>query len=625
MGVAFGGHSGTESNATVATVVLDADGKIVLCHIDVAQNKYGFDEDEEDIVFTRLVSKMELGDDYGMAGKVDNNGDGIMLEWYLQTEAFEEYVVGMTADEVAAMATQPSGTHNISADDALLNAGCTIDIVDFKAAVVKACNDEQGVTFETDKDFTLGVAVNSANDGSSADDEENYTIKMNVEFAASVVIDGKVAATVNDAYQPNIIVVDGEVEKATVGTFNKAGVEDLGMMSKRELKELYNMIPASPIQTEWYVQSANYSEFVIGMTADEIAGLTLDSGLSEAGCTIYIGGINAVVAESVRNAVGATEGDPIVPTPETYTLGMGVAFGGHSGTESNATVATVVLDADGKIVFCRIDVAQNKYAFDEDEEDIVFTRLVSKMELGDGYGMAGKIDNNGDGIMLEWYLQAKAFETYVIGKTVDEVAAMTTQLVNNHNISADDALLNAGCTIDIVDFKAAVVKACNDEQGVEFVTDKDFTLGVAVNSANDGSSADDEENYTIKMNVEFAASVVIDGKVAATVNDAYQPNIVVADGEVVSATVGKGEENGLKTKRELKEAYGMDAAHVDKNGDGVSLEWYLQSAAYSEYVVGMTADEIAGLEAGDDLIEADCTIYIGGINAVVAESVTNAR
>ena len=625
MGVAFGGHSGTESNATVATVVLDADGKIVFCRIDVAQNKYAFDEDEEDIVFTRLVSKMELGDGYGMAGKVDNNGDGIMLEWYLQTEAFEEYVIGKTVDEVAAMTTQLVNNHNISADDALLNAGCTIDIVDFKAAVVKACNDEQGVTFETDKDFTLGVAVNSENDGSSADDEENYTIKMNVEFAASVVIDGKVAATVNDAYQPNIVVADGEVVSATVGKG-----EENGLKTKRELKEAYGMDAAhvdkngDGVSLEWYLQSAAYSEYVVGMTADEIAGLEAGDDLIEADCTIYIGGINAVVAESVRNAVGATEGDPIVPTPETYTLGMGVAFGGHSGTESNATVATVVLDADGKIVFCRIDVAQNKYAFDEDEEDIVFTRLVSKMELGDGYGMAGKVDNNGDGIMLEWYLQTEAFEEYVIGKTVDEVAAMTTQLVNNHNISADDALLNAGCTIDIVDFKAAVVKACNDEQGVTFETDKDFTLGVAVNSENDGSSADDEENYTIKMNVEFAASVVIDGKVAATVNDAYQPNIVVADGEVVKATVGTFnkagvEDLGMMSKRELKELYNMVPASP------IQTEWYVQSANYSEFVIGMTADEIAGLTLDSGLSEAGCTIYIGGINAVVAESVTNAR
>ena len=45
--------------------------------------------------------------------------------------------------------------HNVATDEALL-AGCTMDITAFKAAVVKACNDEKGATF-TGKDFTLGA------------------------------------------------------------------------------------------------------------------------------------------------------------------------------------------------------------------------------------------------------------------------------------------------------------------------------------------------------------------------------------------------------------------------------------------------------------------------------------
>ena len=320
------------------------------------------------------------------------------------------------------------------------------------------------------------------------------------------------------------------------------------------------------------------------------------------------------------------------PQTQTYKLGMGVAFGGHSATESNATVATVVLDKDGKIVACRLDVAQNKYGFDEDEEDVVFANLLSKAELGEDYHMddyGQSMDWNGDGVVKEWYAQAKAFEEFVVGKTAAEVEALTVVQNGSHWVS-NDPVLSAGCTMDIVDFKAAVVKACKDEQGMSFETDKTFTLGLGINSANDSSSAEDEENYLVKMNVEFAASVVIDGKVVATVNDAYQPNITVEDGEVVLATVGTfagqaDKNNVFNTKRELKKTYGMDAAHVDKNGDDVSLEWYLQSKAYSEHVVGKTAAEIAGLVADDALLEADCTIYIGGINAVVAESVTNAR
>ncbi len=296
MGAVAGTHNASQTNLTVATVVVDEAGKIVACRLDVAQNKYKFDATKGELVFSVLQSKKELKEDYKMKPV-----SGINKEWYEQAEAFEAFVVGKTAAEVEALTVVPNGSHMVS-NDPVLSAGCTMDIVDFKAAVVKACRDEQGMTFKTDKEFKLGLGVNSANDKSSATDDKNYTVKLNVEFAASVVIDGKVVATLNDAYQPNVVVVNGEVTKATVGTFNKEGADDKGFMTKRELKDLYAMIPASPIKTEWYVQSANYSKFVLGKTGAEISGLQLTDDLKAAGCTIYIGGINAVVAESVTNA-----------------------------------------------------------------------------------------------------------------------------------------------------------------------------------------------------------------------------------------------------------------------------------------------------------------------------------
>ena len=340
-----------------------------------------------------------------------------------------------------------------------------------------------------------------------------------------------------------------------------------------------------------------------------------------------------------------TTSNPPAPGPvdEEYTLGMGAVAGGHNMTQTNLTVATVVVDANGVIVACRIDVAQNKYSVTDDV--VTFTVLESKKELGDRYNMAAfGTPNVEGGTVKEWYEQAQAFENYVVGKTAEEVAAMTTQVVNNHNISADEALLNAGCTIDIVDFKAAVVKACNDDQAATFTVEEGttFTLGLALNSENDGSTADDEENYTIKLNVEFAASVVVDGKIAASLNDAYQPVVTVEDGEVVSANVGKTDANyqdvGLMSKRELKEFYMMAiyGANMDVNGDGKVLEWYVQSAAFSAHVVGMTGTQVANMETAAnsigyqmstdaDLLNAGCTIQITGLKAVVAESVTNAR
>ena len=177
-----------------------------------------------------------------------------------------------------------------------------------------------------------------------------------------------------------------------------------------------------------------------------------------------------------------------------YTLGMGVTFDEFTKSEINMTLAAVVLDAEGRILACRIDAVQNKFAIDFDYEEVEFTRLETKVEMGDRYGMGGNpwcYDNNGDGRVLEWYQQAQAFEQYVVGMTAKEVAAMTTTSVNGRFISTDDALLSAGCTIQVTEFIEAVVKACNDEQAVHFAPVDTVMLGIAANSVDDGTRFDE--------------------------------------------------------------------------------------------------------------------------------------
>ena len=327
--------------------------------------------------------------------------------------------------------------------------------------------------------------------------------------------------------------------------------------------------------------------------------------------------------------------------PETtkeveYKLGMGVVVDMNSSVKGtaqvDATVAAVVTDADGKIVACRIDVAQNKYALATDTPAKTFQ---TKMERGDDYGMAAAVnfgmDWNGDGVVKEWYDQAKAFENYVVGMTAAQVAAIETQVVEGHGyvIAADEDLLSAGCTIQITDFVEAVVAACEDEQAMTFKTAEKFTLGVAAKT-----SAADTTSTVVKMYSDFAATVVVDGKIVAALNDAIQPDITVdAEGNIVETAYSA-------TKRERKEDYGMAPAvnfGMDWNGDGVVLEWYLQSEAFSKHVVGMTAAEVEAMatqvveghgyviSADEDLLAAGCTIQITAIKAVVAQAAKNAR
>ena len=317
-----------------------------------------------------------------------------------------------------------------------------------------------------------------------------------------------------------------------------------------------------------------------------------------------------------------------------YKLGLGVVVSTASSKEGNAqvdaTIATVVTDAEGKIVLCRIDVAQNKMAITDGAVDTAKT-FETKMELGSRYGMEGKVDNDGNGVMLEWDAQAKAFESYVVGKTGAEVAALQTQEAGGHQIAVDTALLEAGCSMQITDFMAAVAKACADEQGMNFkAAEGTFTLGVAAKtSAADSKAATAEADGLVAMYSDIACAVVADGKVIATLNDAIQPKIDITVAGVPTAQEFKG------TKRELKEGYNM-AAYGQPNVEGGTVkEWYIQSAAFSNYVLGKTAAEIAGMQTKEvnahqisveqALLDAGCTMQITGICAVVAQAANNAR
>ena len=304
-----------------------------------------------------------------------------------------------------------------------------------------------------------------------------------------------------------------------------------------------------------------------------------------------------------------------------YKLGMGVSLSTDSSKENNAqvdaTVAAVVTDKDGKIVACRLDVAQSKMDVTGGAVDAAKT-FQTKMELGDDYGMVAY----GNAI-AEWYDQAKAFESYVVGKTAAEVEGIETVLnETGHNVATDEALL-AGCTMDITAFKAAVVKACNDEKGATF-TGKDFTLGVAaITAADESTAATDSDDAMVKMYTEYAAAVVgKDGKILAALTDATQPKITADKNGQITGADFKG------TKRELGADYGMVAY-----GNAIA-EWDAQAKAFADYTVGKTAAEVAGIETvesnghnvtTDETLYASCTMDISGMIAVIALAANYAR
>lgn len=314
-------------------------------------------------------------------------------------------------------------------------------------------------------------------------------------------------------------------------------------------------------------------------------------------------------------ACGASEAE--------YRLGMGVTVSTDASrtgqAQVDATAATVVLDAGGKIVACRLDCAQNKMNV-ENGAVAADQTFKTKMELGDDYGMVAM----GNAI-AEWDAQAKAFEEYVVGKTGDEVKAIETTVNDGgHSVAVDETLL-ASCTMDISDFIEAVSRACADSKGQTFKAGRDFTLGLAaISTADESKAAADGKDGEVKMYTEFAATVVgADGRILSALTDAIQPVIQVDDAGEITGASFKG------TKRELGADYGMVAF-----GNAIA-EWDAQAQAFADYTVGKTADEVRGIEtvvndgghnvAVDETLLASCTMDIAGMKAVLAQAAACAR
>ena len=309
-----------------------------------------------------------------------------------------------------------------------------------------------------------------------------------------------------------------------------------------------------------------------------------------------------------------------------YKLGMGIEVSTASskaGTaQVDATVATVVLDKDGKIVDCKLDVAQSKLgiADGELEEGAADKAFKTKQELKEDYNMKAASP-----IGKEWYEQAKFLEEYVVGKTAAEVAAIATVEKNGHPAVPADADLTAGCTMDIGAFKAAIAKACADDQAKTFKASA-MKLGLAAITEVDASSkaADDENDGSANIYTTFSAMVVdANGKTLAAIVDSIQPKIGFdADGEITEAKY-------TDTKRVLKDNYNM----VKFSQPGTCIaEWYVQANALTDYVVGKTADEIKAIATADTRndgymrptdsdLAAKCTMQIPEYQEVMAKAI----
>ena len=125
------GDKGGEVSTIAAAVLLDGEGRIRRVVLDELEAAVAPAEDGSLTLPEDLRSKRQKGDEDYPLDKVSSIGKG----WADQADALAGHLVGMTADEVARLATDEEG---YAADPDLL-AGCTIKVDRYRDAVAEAC------------------------------------------------------------------------------------------------------------------------------------------------------------------------------------------------------------------------------------------------------------------------------------------------------------------------------------------------------------------------------------------------------------------------------------------------------------------------------------------------------
>ena len=335
------------------------------------------------------------------------------------------------------------------------------------------------------------------------------------------------------------------------------------------------------------------------------------------GTTVVIGNCTCPTGGGSSNqpTEGSKPTEGMNPTPVAEEIKTGLAVmtdisGSKQGqAKFEVTYAAVALDKDGKIVDCIIDGINTTVKFDE--TGAITTDLTApvqtKNELGDKYNMVAY-----GGAKAEWYKQAEAFASYVIGKTVDEVKGIA---VNEATKPAEGTDLAASVTISVGGFISAVEKAAANAENRGAKRGDELILAVMPGVGSSKNAG--EKNGTAQLDADVTVLTRKDGVITSCYIDSLQAKVSFdATGAITTDLTAP-----VQTKNELGDKYNMVAY------GGAKAEWYKQAEAFANYTVGKTASEVAGIAISESTkpaegtdLAASVTISIAGFMALIAKA-----
>ena len=291
------------------------------------------------------------------------------------------------------------------------------------------------------------------------------------------------------------------------------------------------------------------------------------------------------------------------------SIGESVSAGEENGeAKYDLTIVAVLVDDEGIIHDCVIDSVGASIAFDGSGSIVtdLTAPVLTKNELGEDYGMVAW----GNAI-AEWDAQAAALANFVKGK---HFSVLTGGAIGENGYAAD-ADLASSATIYLGGYAQAIELAVGAARHLG--AQAGDSLRLAVNcSTGSSASASAEASGNAQLDVDVAAVSMNGETITSCVIDSVQAKVAFDQSGTITSEIG----GAVSTKNQLGEQYGMKAW-----GNAIA-EWDQQAAAFSAYVTGKTAAEVAGIAVDEGTkptdadLTASVTIAIGGFQALIAKA-----
>ena len=315
--------------------------------------------------------------------------------------------------------------------------------------------------------ITLALSMLSVGCG-----ENRYRLGMGIiaEYTektdASDLSEGRTGAAVTAA----AVIFDGKgriVDSAIDSAENMIYYNSEGVSRHEEFKtktEEYGSIKEGEVSplSEWIKGINIFRDKIKGKKLHEVQEyLVKDSEaereLLEAGCKIELKEAVDAIALASKNAKRIEKSENMRLNIAMVTrCALSSATDKSDGKGKMEMSFSAALTSDGRIKAIKTDVLDVDFSFDKTGKGKTDTEktLKTKYDMKGSYGMAEQgNDRNGDGKVLEWYLQSRIFDNACVGKTKEEIGELIDGEYGNRELQ------RSGCTIAITDMMKATLKA----------------------------------------------------------------------------------------------------------------------------------------------------------------------